>query len=392
MSKKIVGVLLVVCMLLVGVLVPGCGGTTKESIKIGGIFDLTGGLADMGALIEKGATLAVEEINADGGVLGGSNLTLLSEDGATSADTGFNAFKKLVEVNGVQVVVGPMISGAVLSIGPYAATSEVPLISPSATSPLIAVQTWKPWALRTCTGDQFQGEVIAGIIIDEGYNRTAIIVQNTPYGVGLEQVVTSELEDAGKVVVKSVEYDESKLDYLTELQAIKDANPDVIVQVGYHTDSAVVYEQADSLGLDTIPWLVAEGVYGLQAATYPAAAAFMAKDNLRGCTLIPEAASPAYAAFVAAYKARWGVDPGVYCDTAYDAVKLIAKAIDRAGAYNGTAIKDALYVVGADYSGASGAINWNEIGDRAHATYGVWDYVETEPGVYEYQILYNVEF
>lgn len=118
----------------------------------------------------------------------------------------------------------------------------------------------------------------------------------------------------------------------------------------------------------------------------------MAKDNLRGCTLIPEAEAPAYASFVAAYIARWGVDPGVYCDTAYDAVKLIALAIEEAGAYNGTAIKDALYDVGASYSGASGAINWNEIGDRAHATYGVWDYVETEPGVYEYQILYNVEF
>jgi ABC-type branched-subunit amino acid transport system substrate-binding protein len=392
MSKKIVGVLLVVCMLLVGVLVSGCAGGGPTEIKIGGIFDLTGGLADMGALIEKGATLAVEEINAAGGVLGGSNLTLLSEDGATSADTALNAFKKLVEVNGVQVVVGPMISGAVLSIGPYAAQREVPLISPSATSPLIAVQTWKEWALRTCTGDQFQGEVLAGIIIDEDYQRAAIIVQNTPYGVGLEQVVTNELEDAGVAIVKSVEYDESKLDYLTELQSIKDANPDVIVQVGYHTDSAVVYEQAESLGLDTIPWLVAEGVYGLQAATYPAAAAFMAKANLRGCTLIPEAEAPAYAAFKAAYEARWGVDPGVYCDTAYDAVKLIALAIEQAGAYNGTAIKDALYDVGASYSGASGAINWNEIGDRAHATYGVWDYVETEPGEYEYQILYNVEF
>lgn len=391
MSKKIVGVLLVGCMLLVGVLVSGCAGEGPTEIKIGGIFDLTGGLADMGALIEKGATLAVEEINAAGGVLG-ADLALQSEDGATSADTGFNAFKKLVEVDGVQVVVGPMISGAVLSIGPYAEQSEVPLISPSATSPLIAVQTWKEWALRTCTGDQFQGEVLAGIIIDEDYQRAAIIVQNTPYGVGLEQVVTTELEDAGVAIVESIEYDESKLDYLTELQAIKDANPDVIVQVGYHTDSAVVYEQAGELGLDTIPWLVAEGVYGLQAETYPAAAAFMAEANLRGCTLIPEASSPAYATFKAAYEARWGESPGVYCDTAYDAVKLIALAIEEAGEYNGAAIKDALYDVGADYDGTSGAINWNEIGDRAHATYGVWDYVETEPGEYEYVILYNVEF
>lgn len=395
MSKKILAVRAAVVVALILALVfalPAC--TTpaeREQMQIGGIFDLTGGLAAMGGLIEKGATLAVEEINAAGGVLN-ADLKLVPEDGATSADIGFNAFKKLVEVNGVQVVVGPMISGAVMSIGPYAKQQKVPLVSPSATSPLITVQTWKEWALRTCTGDHFQGQVLAGIIIDEGYDTAAILVQNTAYGIGLEEVVTGLLEDAGVEIVESIEYDEATLNYLTELDTIKTADPDVIVQVGYHTDSAVVYEQAGSLGLDTIPWLVAEGVYGLEAETYPAAAAFMAEANLRGATLIPEAEAPAYAAFKAAYEERWGVSPGVYCDTAYDAVKLIALAIEEAGEYDGAAIKDALYVVGTDYSGASGTISWNELGDRAHATYGVWDYVETAPGEYEYEILYNIEF
>jgi ABC-type branched-subunit amino acid transport system substrate-binding protein len=66
--------------------------------------------------------------------------------------------------------------------------------------------------------------------------------------------------------------------------------------------------------------------------------------------------------------------------------------IEEAGEYDGAEIKDALYVVGADYTGASGDINWDALGDRAHATYGVWNYTETEPEVYEYQILYNVVF
>ncbi len=380
-------------MALVGVIVPGCVPTDGE-IEIGGILCMTGALAAMGHLISQGAILAVEEINADGGVLG-KNLTITIEDSATNDATAFEAYKKLVEVDGVEVIVGPMISGAVMSSGAYAELNEVPMVSPSATSPLITLQTWKEWALRTCTGDHFQGQVIADIIIDEGYNATAFMVQDTPYGIGIELVVTEILEAANVTIVATIRYDEEAPNYNTELQIIKDAGADVIVQVGYHTDSAKVYENADSLGLNATPWLVAEGVYGLKASGedgHPAAAAFMAEAPLLGCTLIPEAGSPAYEAFVAAYEARWGEPPGVYCDTIYDAVNLIALAIKEAGEYDGAAIKDALYEVGANYTGASGDINWDELGDRAHATYGVWDYVETSPLVYEYQILYNVVF
>ena len=390
MSRKIVAVLIVVSMVLVGVLAPGCE-PTDETIDIGSILCMTGALSAMGHLISQGAILAVEEINDDGGVLG-KNLTITIEDSATNDATAFEAYKKLVEVDGVEVIVGPMISGAVMSSGAYAELNEVAMVSPSATSPLITNTTWTQWALRTCTTDYLQGGVIADIIIDEGYNATAFMVQDTPYGIGIELAVTEILEAANVTIVETIRYDEEALDYNTELQIIKDAGADVIVQVGYHTDSAKVYENADSLGLNATPWLVAEGVYGLVASEYPAAAAFMAEAPLLGCTLIPEPGEPFYDDFVAAYEARWGESPGVYCDTVYDAVNLIALAIEDAGVYDGAAIKDALYKVGANYTGASGDINWDELGDRAHATYGVWDYVETEPDVYEYDILYNVVF
>jgi ABC-type branched-subunit amino acid transport system substrate-binding protein len=392
MSKKLLAVLLVVCIALVGVIVPGCPPPVEPPIEIGGIFDLTGGLAAMGDLISKGAILAVEEINADGGVLG-RNLTLLIEDGATLAATGFDAFKKLVEVDGVQVIVGPMISGAVMASGNYAATMEVPLVSPSATSPLITLQPWTEWALRTAPSDAFQGAVLADIIIKEGYNRIAILVQDTPYGRGIELVVTELLNAANVTIVESIRYDPTKVDFLAELGTIQAANPDVIVQVGYHTDSALVYAQADLLGLDAIPWLVAEGVYGLEAEMYPAAAAFMARANLRGATLAPDPELPAFVAFKAAFEERWGVPPGVYSDTAYDAVKLIALAIEEAGVYDGAAIKAALYEVGVNYSGASGTITWDENGDRVSATYGIWRLVyDAVTRKYEYEILERITF
>ncbi len=383
MSKKTVLALIAVVL----VVVPLSSCTTPvdeepEPIKIGGIFCMTGGLADMGDLISKGALLAVDEVNADGGVLG-RDLELVIEDSATNDATAFEAYKKLVEVDGVQVVVGPMISGAVMSSGAYAQEMGVPMVSPSASSPLISDATWTIWALRTCTLDDLQGAVLANVVIDEGYETAAILVQDNPYGIGLELVISENLEDAGVEIVASIRYDEEKLDYLTELQAIKDADPDVILQVGYHTDSAVVYEQAEGLGLGTKVWLVAEGVYGLKAETYPAAAAFMATANLRGCTLSPEPDEPAYVAFVVRYESQWDESPSVYCDTVYDAVKLIALAIEAAGEYDGAKIMPELYKLGDGYNGASGPITWNTKGDRVSATYGIWELTDE----YEYEIL-----
>jgi len=367
-----------------------------EQIRIGGIFDVTGELAAMGDLIAQGAILAVEEINADGGVLG-TELVLVIEDGATSADTGFNAYKKLVEVNEVRVIVGPMLSVAVMSSGAYAQDMQVPMVSPSSTSALVHIQPWTDWAFRTCAADHAQATVLAQIITEEGYQTAAILVVDDMYmgGIGFELLVTEILKAADVEIVASARCEPGQPDYLTELNAIKDTNPDVIVQVGYHTDSAaLIFEQAAAVGLDTIPWLVAEGAYGLDAETYPAAAAFMAGTNLLGCTLVPEeVVVPEYTAFVERYEARWGESPGIYCDTVYDAVKLIALAIEKAGVYDGKAIKEALYEVGVDYAGASGTITWDEKGDRVGLTYGIWKLVyDEEKDEYEYVILYNVEF
>jgi len=391
MSRKIVSVLIVVSVALVGVIVPGCAGDGDEEIEIGGIFCMTGGLADMGVLIDKGAQLAVEEINAAGGVLG-KDLVLLTEDSATTPTGAFDAYKKLVEVNGVEAIVGPMISGAVMASGNYASVMQVPMVSPSATSPLIVTENWTDWALRTCTPDNFQGQVLADIAIDAGYNTTAFLVVNNAYGVGLELVITDILVGAGKTVVASIQYEEQALTFDTELDQILLADSDVIFQVGYHTDSAKIYAAAASMALNTTPWLVAEGVYGLLSSSYPEAAEFMADAPLLGCTLIPEPGTPAFVTFNASYVARWGEAPSVYCDTAYDAVKLIALAIEDAGSYNGALIKDSLYDVGDGYVGASGNITWDANGDRLGATYGIWDYVETAPEVYEYVILDYVVF
>ena len=395
--------LLVVALLVALVLVPGCGKATPSptptatptptpspsltptptlpnEIKIGSVLAMTGALAHMGHLISQGVKMAIEEINAAGGIAG-SSAKLLLEDTTTDAKTALEAFKKLVEVDGVQVVIGPMISPAVMAIGPYASERGVVFISPSSTAPTVAEQPWAGKAcFRTCPNDNFQGKALAKLILDKGFKRVAMLIMDNAYGVGIEKVAKEELD--GKVdIVADIRYDPKKLDYLTELGLIKDKNPDCVLHVGFHDDGAVVYRQAMEMGLDKIQWVSAEGVYGFDFSLSKDASEFMVKAVM-GTALT--STGPRYDEFVAKYKAKWGEEPSVYCDTAYDATWLVAKAIEKAGAYDGVKIAQALHEVGQSYPGASGVITFNEKGDRVSGTYLVWKVEKLGEGEYKF--------
>lgn len=385
MAKKII-LLLGIFLLLVPVAAcrpaaPAPG--LPAEIKIGCVMSMTGALAAMGVNMRDGAKLAVKEINAAGGIAG-KKVVLLVEDDATDPASSLAAIKKLVEVQGVKVIVGPMISGAVMASGPYVSERGVLLVSPSATSPKITEQPWTQWAFRTAPSDTFQGAAAAKIIVDKGFKKVAILVMDNAYGVGIETVAKEALKGKAEIVA-SIRYDEKKLDYLTELGTIKDKKPDCVLHVGYHDDGAIVYKQALGLGLDTIQWVGVEGVHGMPLDKFPEAGKFMSKAIVG---TVPQTSEdlPAFKKFRSAYETEYKTSPTVYCDTTYDAVKLVSLAIEKAGAYDGGKIRDALWKVGKNYAGASGTITFDEKGDRIAATYGIWK-VESVAGKYQFKTI-----
>ena len=149
---------LLLAVAVLSLLIPAAACTPKEAetIKIGCLLDTSGDLAPMGARILDAARLAVEDINAAGGVLG-KQVELVEEDGATDPAIGFNAVKKMIEIDGVQVIVGPMITGASLLSIPYANEHKVPLITPSATGIPLSEEEGTEWFFRTCLRDDAQG-------------------------------------------------------------------------------------------------------------------------------------------------------------------------------------------------------------------------------------------
>jgi ABC-type branched-subunit amino acid transport system substrate-binding protein len=218
------------------------------------------------------------------------------------------------------------------------------------------------------------------LAIEGGYQRAAIIVVDDQYGVGVENVVKDRLKDKIQILT-SIRYDPTKLDYLTELQLLKDANPDVVIHCGYSDDSQILYKQALQLGLDNAQWITAESVYSTKTLETPEAAEFMAKAVI-GTRLTAEGS--AYDKFVEDFKAEFGHSPGVYADYSYDAVKLAALAIKQAGYKDGAAISAALKKLGKGYAGISGTITFADNGDRLGGIYEVWKVVN-EDGQYKFQ-------
>lgn len=370
MIKKLLLVLAAVSLLIPAV---ACAPKEAETIKIGCVLELSGELAPMGARMLDGARMAVEEINAAGGVLG-KQVELVEEDGGTNPDQGFDRVKKLVEIDGVQVIVGPMITPtSELSI-PYAKAHKIPLITMSATGVPLSELEGTEWYFRTCLRDDAQGRVLADVVMEEGYTALATIVLDNTYGIGLEEGLVEGLEEKGwqGEHVVSIHYDIAKKDYRTELGLIKDSNADVVLAVTYAEDGIIVFKQALEMGLDKIAWLGCDGNYGSGLFEEARSAEFMEKAIVAGTRTV--GSGPAYERFVPNYTQKFGEPPETYCDTTYDAVYAAAKAIEAAGVYDGEAIKNAL--VELVFEAATGPISFNELGDRTSGAFEIWEVVK----------------
>ena len=335
-------------------------------------LELSGELGPMGGRMLNAARMAVEEINAAGGVLG-RDVELIEEDGATNPDQGFDRVKKLVEIDEVKVIVGPMITPTSEFSIPYAKVHEIPLITMSATGVPLSELDGTEWYFRTCLRDDAQGRVLADVVIEKGYTKLATIVLDNTYGIGLEKGIVDGLKEKGwgGEHVVSVHYDITKKDYRTELGLIKDSAPDVVLAVTYGDDGIIVFKQALEMGLDGIAWLGCDGNYGSGLFKEASSAQFMEKAVVAGTRTV--GSGKAYQEFVPAYTEKFGEAPETYCDTTYDAVYAVAQAIEAAGVYDGDAIRAAL--VSLAFDGATGPISFNNLGDRTSGAFEIWEVV-----------------
>jgi branched-chain amino acid transport system substrate-binding protein len=309
-----------------------------EPIKVGEVASLTGKDAAFGQSSHKGTLLAVEEINAAGGILG-NPVQLLTEDNECQAGESSTAARKLISRDKVVALLGEVASSRSLEMAPIAQASRIPMISPSSTNP--KVTAIGNYIFRVCFIDPFQGTVMAKFARDTlKLQRVAVLASvSSAYSVGLAKYFKSGFIAAGGEIVLEQKYAEGDKDFNAQLTVIKAAGVDGIFVPGYYTEAALICIQARQLGLG-IPIF---GGDGWEAPELIQIGGPAVEGIYYSTHYSPEDSSPIVQAFVARFRARFGGEtPDAMAALGFDSALVLADAIRRAGTVEGDKVRDAL--------------------------------------------------
>ncbi len=330
---------------------------TGETIKIGGILEMTGNIASFGQSSRNGIVLAFEEINAKGGVLG-KQIEFVLEDNKSIQVESATAAQKLIQQNGVAAILGAVASSNTLAAAPIAQDAKIPLISPSSTNP--AVTEVGDYIFRSCFIDPFQGVVMSKFAIENLGAKTAAIMtdNNSDYSIGLTEVFKEAFTAAGGKIVSEVAYVSGDTDFNSILTSVKNAGPEVVFIPGYYDSVGLILDQAkNNVGFSSD--IVFLGTDGWDSPTLFDLAGDSANGTYFSNHYSPDADSAIVKDFIASYKAKFnGAIPDALAATAYDAAYMIAAAIESAGTTDAAALRDAIAAV--QLEGVSGNIKLNE--------------------------------
>jgi branched-chain amino acid transport system substrate-binding protein len=333
---------------------PGTSGsaTSTGDILVGMYGSLTGDGASFGQSSVEGAQLAVEELNNAGGLLGGRKIRLLVEDDQSKPDEASNAVTKLITQDKVVAVLGEVASRRSLAAGPVCQKYQTPMISPASTNE--RVTAIGDYIFRVCFIDPFQGEVLAKFAYNDLKARKVAVLKDVQqdYSVGLTEAIHKTFTTLGGQVLPPVSYSSGDADFKAILTQVRRQQPDVIFATGYYPEAAIIVRQARELGM-RMPILGGDGWVGDALKN--------GREALRNTYITDHYAgdnpAPVVQNFVRAYKEKYGHDPDSIAALGYDAVKVLADSITRAGTTEGPKLRDA--IAAADVAGVTGQLKMN---------------------------------
>jgi branched-chain amino acid transport system substrate-binding protein len=322
----------------------------QDAIRIGEFASLTGKEAAFGQSSHKGTVLAIETINAAGGVLG-QKIELLTEDNQSKPGESTTAVRKLISRDKIVALLGEVASSRSLEAAPIAQGAHIPMVSPSSTNP--KVTQIGPYIFRVCFIDPFQGAVLAKFALNSLHARRIGVLSSvsSAYSVGLAKYFSGPYAAAGGTIAIEQKYSEGDKDFNAQLTAIRAANVEAIFVPGYYTEAALIAKQARELGL-AIPLFGGDGWEAPELLEIGGAA-------VEGCFYSthysPENPAAVVQEFVKAFLARWGGEmPDAMAALGYDSALVLVDAIKRAGSTDGARIRDALAAT-KNFAGVTGA-------------------------------------
>lgn len=354
------------------------GSSGGDTIKIGEYASLTGKEATFGTSSHEGTLLAIEQINAAGGVLG-KKLELLTEDTQSKAGEPANAVNKLIARDKVVAMLGEVASSRSLEAAPICQANQIPMISPASTNP--KVTEVGDYIFRVCFIDPFQGTVMAnfaGKTLKE--KRVAVFTdEKSDYSKGLAKFFKERFTADGGEIVVELGYNGGDKDFKGQLTSIKAANPDGVFVPGYYTDVALICVQARQLGLN-VPLY---GGDGWESDKLLEIGHDAVEGNYFSTHYHPDAENPVTHKFVEDYRKRWnGKTPDGLAACGYDSALVLADAIKRAGSTDAQKLRDAIGAT-KNFPASTGNISINEHRDATKPAVilqvkgGKFNYLET---------------
>lgn len=339
-------------LILMGVIYFSVVGGTVSTFKVGVIAPLTGDDANLGEVIRRSYDLAVEEINAAGGV-GGKMIELVYEEGMCDGPTATTAAQKLISVDGVKFILGGACSAETLAAAKITQEARVLLLSATAASPDISEAG--DLVFRTYPSDAIEAKLAADYAIASGQARAAIISENTDFA---QSVRNAFKESYSGTVVFDESFDIGETDFLTRITKMRAANPQMVYVVAQTTAGGeLILKQIQKSGMNV-------GVFA--ASSMLDRNAFLTDLSLYEEVVFSEVQLPDSGianAMLEAYAGKYGALPEfpAFTASAYDSVYLLVEAV-RARGEDAQAVAEYFNTL-TDWAGALGTFNFDEQGD-----------------------------
>lgn len=320
----------------------GCAKTESNTIKVGGIAPLSGAVAVYGVECKNGIDLAVEEINAAGGI-NGKLVEFVCEDDEGSPDKTVNAFKKLITKDHVKYVIGSLTSGCTQAITTLSQASKVVQLAPAATAP--AITEAGNFIFRACFIDPFQGTVGGKFAIESLKAKKAAVLYDAgnDYSVGLQDNFVATFKALGGDVVAIESYAGGDKDFNAQLTKIKNANPDVVYLPDYYGTVALIAKQLRAQGIK-VPLIGGDGWDGLTAN-----AGDEVLNGFYSNHYADDSDEVVVQKFVKAFEDKYGKKPNSFAALGYDSMYLLKDAIVAAGSEDSVSVRAALEASDGDY-------------------------------------------
>jgi ABC-type branched-subunit amino acid transport system substrate-binding protein len=385
---------LLLLLAVASVAVASCGDNEGEQLRIGVLLDFSGPLAEFSPPTLDAIELAVLHVNEAGGV-NGQDVVIVTGDTRVDPTQGVEEARRLIDVEGVHAIVGPLSSSVTLAvIESVARDAGIPMISPSATSPAVTTVDDDGYLFRTTISDAAQGVALAALARNEGYTNVGVLFRDDAYGQGLAE----EFSRAFDGTVTAAAYaPKGQASYLSELSRVAGEGAEVLVAIAFPEEARVFLREATENGIFS-RFLFVDGTRS-QELIDAIGAEYL--DGSKGTAPGSGPATPASEAWDASYQAVYGELPTVpYVREPYDAVIAIALAAQAAGSTDGAAIRDqltrianpggAVFIAGPEgvrgalealrngdeinYEGAATTVDWDGAGDVTSGFIEIWEY------------------